>query len=231
MALERKDRVLDASTTTGTGTLTLTGSAPAGYRTFASAGLTTGATVRYSIALADNTEWEVGEGVWTSSGATLSRVTVYASSNSGSLVNFSAGTKAVALVMTAADTLLPGNGYAQNLTGAATTLTASYVDFLTASITTSRAGSRVALRAVVGVQKTSSTGNIDMKLLWNGSDVAERAISLSNGYAGEMSISAVVTGVSAGTHTAKVQLKYSTNGGTVGGTFYASALLADEQFA
>lgn len=103
MALERKDAVGDASTTTGTGTLTLVGTAPAGRRTFAASGLTTGATVRYRIALADESEWETGEGVWTSSGATLSRVTVYASSNSGSLVNFSAGTKNVSIVSTAAD--------------------------------------------------------------------------------------------------------------------------------
>lgn len=103
MALEYRDRVADTTTTTGTGTITLTGTAPAGSRTFAAAGLTTGATVRYAIALTDNTEWEVGEGIWTSSGATLSRVTVYASSNSGSLVNFSAGTKNVSLVLTAAD--------------------------------------------------------------------------------------------------------------------------------
>lgn len=103
MAIERKDSVADTSTTTGTGTLTLAGSAPAGRLTFAASGLTTGATVRYRISLADESEWEVGEGIWTSSGATLTRVEVFKSSNSGSLVNFSAGTKNVALVMTAAD--------------------------------------------------------------------------------------------------------------------------------
>ena len=40
-------------------------------------------------------EWEVGIGTYTSSGTTLSRTTVLSSSNSGSLVNFSAGTKNV----------------------------------------------------------------------------------------------------------------------------------------
>lgn len=102
MALEYKDRAADTSTTTGTGTITLLGVAPAGFRTFASAH-TDGATVRYSIALNDDSEWEVGQGVWTSSGATLTRVTVYASSNAGALVNFSAGTKKVSSVWTAAD--------------------------------------------------------------------------------------------------------------------------------
>lgn len=117
MALEFRDRVADTSTTTGTGTLTLAGAAPTGYRAFTAH--TTGATVRYAIASADDTEWEVGEGVWTTSGATLTRVTVYASSNAGALVNFSAGTKKVSEVMVAAN--LPpvdqqvraqsGNGY------------------------------------------------------------------------------------------------------------------------
>lgn len=100
MALEFKDRVGDTSTTTGAGTLTLAGAPPTGYRDFTAH--TTGATVRYGVTSADSTEWEVGEGVWTASGATLTRVTVYASSNAGALVNFSAGTKTVYEVMTAA---------------------------------------------------------------------------------------------------------------------------------
>lgn len=105
MALEFKDRVSDTSTTTGTGTLTLDGVPPAGFRDFTAH--TTGATVRYVITSSDFSEWEVGQGVWTASGATLTRVTVYASSNAGALVNFSAGTKEVMTVPTAADFVRP----------------------------------------------------------------------------------------------------------------------------
>ena len=94
MALERKDRVKDQSSTTGTGTLTIDAVAPTGYRTIASA-YTTGATLRYTIMNAAMTEWEVGQGVWTAAGSTLTRVTVYASTNAGALVNFSAGVKIV----------------------------------------------------------------------------------------------------------------------------------------
>lgn len=104
MALERKDRVKDQTITTGTGTVTIGGIAPTGYRTITSAH-TTGATVRYCIVL--NAEFEVGEGVWTTSGATLTRVTVYASSNANTLVNFSAGTKVVITTPTAADFVDP----------------------------------------------------------------------------------------------------------------------------
>lgn len=99
MALEFRDRVSDTSSTTGTGTLTLDNSPPSGYRGFSAH--TSGATVRYCISDASN--WEVGQGVWTSSGSTLTRAKVFASSNSGSLVSFAAGTKSVTTVPAAAD--------------------------------------------------------------------------------------------------------------------------------
>lgn len=102
MTIEREDRVKDQTTTTGTGTVTISGTAPTGYRTITSAH-TTGATVRYTIVTSDLSEWEVGQGVWTSSGSTLTRGTVYASSNSGALVDFSTGTKVVFTGPVAAD--------------------------------------------------------------------------------------------------------------------------------
>jgi len=104
MALERKDRAQDSTTTTGTGTVNLAGTSPdAGYIPFITA-FTSGATVRYLIISADSSEWEVGQGVFTDATPdTLSRATIYASSNSGSAVNFSAGTKKVYCVFTAED--------------------------------------------------------------------------------------------------------------------------------
>lgn len=90
MALVLADRVQETTTTTGTGTVTLAG-ATTGYQTFAAVG--NGNSTYYTIA--GISEWEVGIGTYTSSGTTLSRTTVLSSSNSGSLVNFSAGTKNV----------------------------------------------------------------------------------------------------------------------------------------
>jgi hypothetical protein len=92
MPLVLKDRVNETSTTTGTGTFTLAG-AVTGFQTFAAIG--DGNTTYYTIVLQGGTEWEVGLGTYTSSGTTLSRDVVLSSSNSGSLVNFSAGTKNV----------------------------------------------------------------------------------------------------------------------------------------
>jgi hypothetical protein len=92
MALVVKDRVKETTTTTGTGTITLAG-ASTGFQAFSVIG--DGNTTYYTIAGQTVAEWEVGLGTYTSSGTTLSRTTVLSSSNGGSLVNFSAGTKDV----------------------------------------------------------------------------------------------------------------------------------------
>jgi hypothetical protein len=90
MPLVVKDRVQETSTTTGTGTFTLAG-AVSGFQAFSVIG--DGNTTYYAIVL--GSEWEVGLGTYTSSGTTLARDIILESSNSGSLVNFSAGTKNV----------------------------------------------------------------------------------------------------------------------------------------
>lgn len=92
MALVLKDRVKETTTTTGTGTLTLAG-ASAGFQSFAAIG--NGNTTYYAIVDSNSGAWEVGTGTYTSSGTTLSRTTVLSSSNSGTLVNFGAGSKDV----------------------------------------------------------------------------------------------------------------------------------------
>jgi len=90
MALVLKDRVKETTTSTGTGTITLAG-AVAGYQAFSVIG--DGNTTYYTIAGA--TQWEVGIGTYTSSGTTLARNVILASSNANALVNFSAGVKDV----------------------------------------------------------------------------------------------------------------------------------------
>jgi hypothetical protein len=92
MALVIADRVKETTTTTGTGTVTLAG-ATSGFQSFSAVG--DGNLTYYTIAGQNSSEWEVGIGTYTSSGTMLSRTTVLSSSNSGSLVNFSSGTKDV----------------------------------------------------------------------------------------------------------------------------------------
>lgn len=92
MALVLKDRVQETTTTTGTGTITLAG-AVTGFQSFSVVG--NGNTCYYAIV--GTNDWEVGLGTYTSSGTTLARNTVLESSNSGSLVDFPAGSKYVFL--------------------------------------------------------------------------------------------------------------------------------------
>jgi hypothetical protein len=106
MAFVLADRVQETTTTTGTGTVTLAG-AVTGFQSFAAIG--NGNTTFYSIADQAGSQWEVGVGTYTSSGTTLSRDTVLSSSNSGSLVNFSAGTKNVFVTFPASSTLFALN--------------------------------------------------------------------------------------------------------------------------
>jgi hypothetical protein len=111
MAFVLADRVRETTTTTGTGTVTLAG-AVLGFQTFSAIG--NGNTTYYTIAGIGTSEWEVGIGTYTSSGTTLSRTTVLASSNSGALVNFSAGTKDVFCDYPAGRAVIGGQGYIEN---------------------------------------------------------------------------------------------------------------------
>ena len=105
MAFVLADRVKETTTTTGTGTVTLAGAAT-GYQSFSAIG--NGNSTYYTIAGQTGSEWEVGIGTYTSSGTTLSRTTVLSSSNSGSLVNFSAGTKDVFVTQPSSRTVYVG---------------------------------------------------------------------------------------------------------------------------
>lgn len=122
MAFVLADRVKETTTTTGTGTVTLLGAVTA-YQSFSAIG--NGNTTYYTIAGQTGSEWEVGIGTYTSSGTTLSRDTVLASSNSGSLVNFSAGTKDVWCDYPAKRAVVGGEGYIEN---AATVNTSSTIN-------------------------------------------------------------------------------------------------------
>ena len=92
MAFTVKDRVKQTSTTTGTTNMVLSGTST-GFQTFANA-LADGDTTVYAITDASG-NWETGLGTWTSSNSTLTRTTVYESSNSNNAVNFGAGSKDV----------------------------------------------------------------------------------------------------------------------------------------
>lgn len=101
------DRARQTTTTTGTGTISLTGSAPAGWFTFAESGLVSGRTCRYLVELPNGSDFAICEGTFTSgSPSTLTRTRIVRSKIGGvaGTTNPSlTGTSTVTCVWTAED--------------------------------------------------------------------------------------------------------------------------------
>lgn len=85
MALALYDRVQETATANTTVSFTLSG-AVAGYQSFAVVGNTN--TTYYAATDASN-NWEVGVGTYSTTGPTLTRTTIFSSSNSNAAVTFS----------------------------------------------------------------------------------------------------------------------------------------------
>lgn len=92
MAIVLKDRVKETTNTTGTSDFVLAG-AVGGFQAFSAVG--NGNTTYY--AAVDNTtgDWEIGYGQYSTTGPTLTRATILASSAAGAKISFTAGPKDV----------------------------------------------------------------------------------------------------------------------------------------
>ena len=100
------DRVKQTTTTTGTGTIDLSGT-ETGFETFV-AGIGDGVQTYYAIVHDGTADFEVGTGTVTDAGTdTLSRQSVISSSNSDNLVDFGAGSKTVFCTLPAKKTISP----------------------------------------------------------------------------------------------------------------------------
>jgi hypothetical protein len=97
MAHITADRVKETTRTTGTGSMSLDG-ASVGYRAFENV-CANNDTCYYCVVSQTGSEWEVGLATFITVN-TLQRTTVHSSSNAGSLVDFSAGTKDIFLALT-----------------------------------------------------------------------------------------------------------------------------------
>ena len=144
MALVLADRVLETTTTTGSGTITLAGAKP-GYQSFSVIGNAN--TTYYTIA--GVTEWEVGIGTYTSSGTTLSRDTVLSSSAGGAKVTFSAGSKDVFVTYPSQYAVVSPSATIVTLNSTSATITT--LTGTSANITTiTEAGSPVVVQTDIG---------------------------------------------------------------------------------
>jgi len=153
MAFVIADRVRETTTTTGTGTITLAG-AVTNFETF-TANLSNSDTTYYAIVDNTNSDFEVGLGTFTSSGTTLARSTIIASSNSNSAVDFGSGTKDVFITVPASKIVVEDGSNNVSIGG---TVTA-----------TAFSGSGASLTGVDVVNDTSPQlgGNLDL----NGNDI------------------------------------------------------------
>jgi len=114
---------MSVSGTPGTGTITL-GAAVPPYLSFTQADVPNGAQVTYGI-IDGTSGWELGRGIYTSSGTTLTRATILASNNSGAAIN--ASSSAQVFITAAAEDIpsIQGNLFGLQLAAAGGTGTFS----------------------------------------------------------------------------------------------------------
>jgi len=150
MALVIKDRVKETTTTTGTGTYTLAG-AVSGFETF-TANLSNSDTTYYVCT--DNTDFEVGLGTFTSSGTTLARTTILASSNSNNAVSWSSGTRSIFMTYPADKAVF--EDASNNING-------TFVGDITGDVTgNADTATALANARTIGGVSFNGTGNIDL---------------------------------------------------------------------
>ena len=221
MALVVKDRVRETSITTGTGTLTLAG-AVTGFQTFSSAIGNTNTTY-YTIV--NGSEWEVGIG--TVGAGTLARTTVVASSNAGSAVNFSAGTKDVFCSYPADKAIYTGGSYSNpswitsisgsivsgNISGNAANITGTYAGTITSSQVTTGLGYTPASNATT-ITINGTTYDLSANRTWSVGTVTSVA-ALTLGTTGTDLSSTVATGTSTPVITLNVPTASATNRGAL----------------
>jgi hypothetical protein len=204
MALTISDRIKETSSTTGTGTYTLAG-AVIGFETF-TANLSNSDTTYYCCT--DNTDFEVGLGTFTTSGTTLARTTILASSNSNNAVSWGAGTRTVFCTLPAAKTIvLDASGNAS--VGGTITATGVTLGDAEAILLGDSADLQISHTGSYSLISDSGTGNLIL---------ACQDFQLTNPSVGENMITATVDGAVTLYHDNGAKLATTSTGIDVTGT-------------
>jgi hypothetical protein len=208
MALTISDRIKETSSTTGTGTYTLAG-AVIGFETF-TANLSNSDTTYYCCT--DNTDFEVGLGTFTTSGTTLARTTILASSNSNNAVSWGAGTRTVFCTLPAAKTIvLDASGNAS--VGGTITATGVTLGEAEAILLGDSADLQISHTGSYSLISDSGTGNLIL---------ACQDFQLTNPSVGENMITATVDGAVTLYHDNGAKLATTSTGIDVTGTVTAT---------
>tara|TARA_R100001509_G_scaffold59379_1_gene32720 strand:- start:424 stop:1506 length:1083 start_codon:yes stop_codon:yes gene_type:complete len=158
MALVIKDRVKETTTTTGTGAISL-GGAVTNFQAFSSV-LSNSDTTYYAIVDTTNSAFEVGLGTYASSGNTLTRTTILESSNSGSAVNFGAGSKSVFIAYPAEKAAYLDGSNQLVINDTAVTSTAAELNLLDGSTADTVVNSKAVIYGAAG-QVTANELDVD----------------------------------------------------------------------
>lgn len=203
------NRAQMATATTGTGAITLGSPSPA-YQSFAAAGVQNGDTVSYLI-LDSGNAWEIGSGVYTSSGTSLARTLTQ--SSTGSLLNLS-GNATVSIIEQASDL---ANSVGLGKTGAST-LTAHgvLVGAGGSPITATAAGSAGQVLTSNGASADPTFQAPAMVLLANASPIGTGVVTFSSIPQTYADLMVVIRGQStaAGVNSANAQLTFNNDTAT-----------------
>lgn len=228
------NRAKMTTSTTGTGTITL-GSPSGGFQTFAAAGVVTGDVVRYVIE--DGLDWEIGLGLYNSSGPTLSRGSLTASST-GSVLSLSGA--AVVFIAQAAEDVPEEAWIQQNATYtlANSASTQKLFDAGSTNGTLTITPGIYRYEALIYLTAMSSTtGNAGFSLVGAGTATIGSAFSQSLGIDGPINAAAAASSISwsgvasdirlvlGGTSTVMVATLKGTFKVTAGGTIIPSITL------
>lgn len=166
MVLVVKDRIKDTSSTSGSGTITLDNSPPAGYQAFSTLG--NGSTTYYAIQGSDDS-FEIGLGTYNAN--TLTRTTILSSSNNGVIINLPSGSHTVWVDYPAAKAYLSEEGIDKSFTATAG-IAAGRPVILNSAGTVTQVAESTTSSYVLGTKQTALSNSADMYLSYQNSSIA-----------------------------------------------------------